>query len=245
MLDWTELDVDDRRSSPSSSRRRVFPVLTHSQWIPHRSSPASALSLAAMVGDPDTGERRFARVKVPSVFPRLIALSDGLRFVPAEQVIAAHMHLLCQGAWWWRVRRVPRHPQRRPHPRRGRGRRSARCGRARAPTSPLRSGRAPRGAVGHERRDGGTARARARPRARRRVVSRHLARPHVPVPARRDRPARAEGPPVAARHGGAHRRGRRGRAEHLLGDPRASAARAPPLRELRQQRRELHRAGGR
>ena len=51
-----------------------------------------ALSLAAMISDPDTGERRFARVKVPNVFPRLVALPDGKRFVPVEQIIAAQMH---------------------------------------------------------------------------------------------------------------------------------------------------------
>jgi polyphosphate kinase len=56
-----------------------------------------ALNLAAMVSDPDTGERRFARVKVPNVFPRLIALADGKRFVPVEQVIAAQLHQMFVG----------------------------------------------------------------------------------------------------------------------------------------------------
>ena len=100
VLDWTELDVDDRRELSEQFERRVFPVLTPLAVDPAHPFPYIsnlALSLAAMVSDPDTGERRFARVKVPSVFPRLIALSDGLRFVPAEQVIAAHMHLLYQG----------------------------------------------------------------------------------------------------------------------------------------------------
>jgi polyphosphate kinase len=56
-----------------------------------------ALSLAAMVSDPETGERRFARVKVPSVFPALVALPGGRRFVPAEQLIAAQLHTLYTG----------------------------------------------------------------------------------------------------------------------------------------------------
>ncbi len=55
-----------------------------------------ALSLAAHVADPETAERRFVRLKVPSVFPRLIPLGDG-RFVPAEEVIAAHLHTLFVG----------------------------------------------------------------------------------------------------------------------------------------------------
>jgi polyphosphate kinase len=56
-----------------------------------------ALNLAAMVSDPDTGERRFARVKVPNVFPRLVALADGKRFVPVEQIIAAQLHQMFVG----------------------------------------------------------------------------------------------------------------------------------------------------
>ncbi len=50
-----------------------------------------------MVSDPDTGERRFARVKIPTVFPRMVALSDGERFVPVEQIIAAQLHQLFVG----------------------------------------------------------------------------------------------------------------------------------------------------
>ncbi|MFM2078067.1 MAG: polyphosphate kinase, partial [Actinomycetota bacterium] len=56
-----------------------------------------ALNLAAMVSDPDTGERRFARVKVPNVFPRLVALPDGTRYVPVEQIIAAQLHQMFVG----------------------------------------------------------------------------------------------------------------------------------------------------
>ena len=55
-----------------------------------------ALSIAAHVADPDTGERRFVRLKIPDVFPRLLSLGDG-RFVPAEDVIAAHLHTLFVG----------------------------------------------------------------------------------------------------------------------------------------------------
>ena len=50
-----------------------------------------------MVSDPDTGERRFARVKVPNLFPRLVALEGGKRFVPVEEIIAAQLHQLFVG----------------------------------------------------------------------------------------------------------------------------------------------------
>jgi len=47
--------------------------------------------------DPVTGERRFARVKVPNVLPRFVVMPDGERFVPLEQVIAAHLDQLFPG----------------------------------------------------------------------------------------------------------------------------------------------------
>jgi polyphosphate kinase len=50
-----------------------------------------------MVRDPDTGLRRFARVKVPDLLPRFVVLPDGERFVPLEQVIAARLSSLFPG----------------------------------------------------------------------------------------------------------------------------------------------------
>mgnify|MGYP001617880802 FL=1 len=100
VLDWAELELAERNELSGVFERRIFPVLTPLAVDPAHPFPYIsnlALSLAAMVSDPDTGERRFARVKVPTVFPRLIALSDGRRFVPVEQVIAAHMHMLYTG----------------------------------------------------------------------------------------------------------------------------------------------------
>ena len=56
-----------------------------------------SLNLAAMVRDPMTGVRRFARVKVPPLLPRFVPLPDGERFVPLETVIAAHLGRLFPG----------------------------------------------------------------------------------------------------------------------------------------------------
>ena len=56
-----------------------------------------SLNLAAMVRDPMTGVRRFARVKVPPLLPRFVPLRDGERFVPLETVIAAHLDRLFPG----------------------------------------------------------------------------------------------------------------------------------------------------
>src|SRR4029077_11773534 len=79
---------------------RVFPVLTPLAVDPGHPFPYISnlsLNLAIWVRDPDTGERRFARVKVPPLLPRFVVLPDGERFVPLEQVIAAHLDALFPG----------------------------------------------------------------------------------------------------------------------------------------------------
>ncbi len=56
-----------------------------------------SLNLAVVLRDPLNGERRFARVKVPSLLPRFVVMPDGERFVPLEQVIASHLDRLFPG----------------------------------------------------------------------------------------------------------------------------------------------------
>ena len=100
IVGWDELLPHERDYIVDIFRRRIFPVLTPLAVDPAHPFPYIsnlALSLAAMVCDPDTGERRFARLKVPSILPRLMALPGGDRFVPVEQVIAAHLHTLFIG----------------------------------------------------------------------------------------------------------------------------------------------------
>jgi polyphosphate kinase len=79
---------------------RIFPVLTPLSVDPAHPFPYISnlsLNLAAMVRDPMTGVRRFARVKVPPLLPRFVPLPDGERFVPLETVIAAHLGRLFPG----------------------------------------------------------------------------------------------------------------------------------------------------
>lgn len=113
ILSWNELSEPDQSYAVEIFQRRIFPVLTPLAVDPAHPFPYIsnlALSIAAMVCDPETGERRFARLKIPTVFPRLVALSDGQRFVPVEQVIAAHLHTLFIGMVIeeWAVFRVTR-----------------------------------------------------------------------------------------------------------------------------------------
>jgi polyphosphate kinase len=77
----------------------IFPVLTPLAVDPGHPFPyISTLSLSIAVGlrDPETGERHFARVKIPSILPRLIEI-DHHRFVLIDQVIAANLDLLFSG----------------------------------------------------------------------------------------------------------------------------------------------------
>ena len=100
IVDWVDLDPDDREHLIALFRDRVFPVLTPLSVDPAHPFPyisSLSLNLAAMVRDPSSGERRFARVKVPPLLPRFLELPDGERFVPIEQVIAAHLHVLFPG----------------------------------------------------------------------------------------------------------------------------------------------------
>ncbi|MDE3189429.1 MAG: polyphosphate kinase 1 [Acidobacteriota bacterium] len=75
-------------------QEEVYPVLTPLAVGPGQPFPyisALSVSLAVFVRDPETGEERFARVKVPEGLPRFLSIGDGGRFVPLEQVL---MHFL-------------------------------------------------------------------------------------------------------------------------------------------------------
>jgi polyphosphate kinase len=98
--DWTSLDDDDRAYLVSVFDREIYPVLTPLAVDPGHPFPYISnlsLNLLVEVADPATGDRRIARVKVPPVLPRFIVMPDGERFVPLEQVIAAHLDTLFPG----------------------------------------------------------------------------------------------------------------------------------------------------
>src|SRR5262245_34726454 len=100
VVDWQDPDDHDREHLGMLFRERVFPVLTPLSVDPAHPFPyisSLSVNLAALVRDPATGSRRFARVKVPPLLPRFVELPEGERFVPIEQVISAHLQVLFPG----------------------------------------------------------------------------------------------------------------------------------------------------
>jgi polyphosphate kinase len=100
LSDWESLDDDDRAHLVRVFEERIFPVLTPLAVDPGHPFPYISnlsLNLALIVSDPTSNQRRFARVKVPPLLPRFIVMPDGERFVPLEQVIAAHLDVLFPG----------------------------------------------------------------------------------------------------------------------------------------------------
>lgn len=98
--DWASLNDDDRAYLVRVFEERIFPVLTPLALDPGHPFPYISnlsLNLAMIVRDPVRSERRFARVKVPPLLPRFVLMPDGERFVPLEQIIAAHLDALFPG----------------------------------------------------------------------------------------------------------------------------------------------------
>ncbi len=97
---WESLTDEDRAFIEKEFEERIFPVLTPLAVDPGHPFPYISnlsLNLAVIVGDPVTGERRFARVKVPPLLPGFVVTPDGERFVSLDRVIAAHLGALFPG----------------------------------------------------------------------------------------------------------------------------------------------------
>ena len=94
--------VDDLRGKEVDEladrfERQVFPVLTPLAVGPGQPFPyisGLSLSLAVFVRDPESGEERFARVKVPEVLPRFLEVGTRGVFLPLEHVIAHFLDTL-------------------------------------------------------------------------------------------------------------------------------------------------------
>ena len=100
LVSLADLDADEVAFVERTFQERIFPILTPLSVDPSHPFPFISdlsLNLAAVVGDPVTGVRRFARVKVPPILPRFLELPGGERFLPIEAAIAAHLDDLFPG----------------------------------------------------------------------------------------------------------------------------------------------------
>lgn len=113
---WHELGVQQQERLKKFYRKQIFPVLTPLAVDPAHPFPyisGLSLNLAVILQNPKTGKELFARVKVPPLLPRFIAVdpegrpyrpeevpqdSAGLTvFVPLEEIIGTHLSTLFPG----------------------------------------------------------------------------------------------------------------------------------------------------
>ncbi len=97
VLTYQDLSEQDEAALTAVFQREIYPVLTPLAVDPGHPFPYISnlsLNLAVIIEDPHTHETRFARVKVPSLLKRFVALPDGLRFVLLEEVMAHNLGAL-------------------------------------------------------------------------------------------------------------------------------------------------------
>ena len=100
VLRWKDLDDRQKKELDELFTDQIFPVLTPLALDPGHPFPYISnlsLNLAVIVRDPTDGSSHFARVKVPPLLDRFVALSDDGVFVPVEDVIAANLEQLFPG----------------------------------------------------------------------------------------------------------------------------------------------------
>jgi polyphosphate kinase len=110
LLDYQDLTKEQAFYLKDYFEHQIFPVLTPLSVDPSHPFPRMSnlsLNLAVRVENPETGDERFARVKVPGSLPRFIGMPEPLATyqgescqwvgVPLEQVIAANLNYLFPG----------------------------------------------------------------------------------------------------------------------------------------------------
>jgi polyphosphate kinase len=99
LLRWEEASNAEREQLTLLFRDKVFPVLTPLAVDPAHPFPyisGLSLNLAVVVRNPASGTELFARVKVPPILERFV-VAGPQRFVPLEDIIAAHLGELFPG----------------------------------------------------------------------------------------------------------------------------------------------------
>ncbi len=99
LVRWADLTATEQQQLHTLFRDLVFPVLTPLAVDPAHPFPyisGLSLNLGVVVRNPNTGSEHFARIKVPPLLPRFTDVGND-RFVPLEDIIAAHLHQLFPG----------------------------------------------------------------------------------------------------------------------------------------------------
>ena len=87
---WADCSEEELAELTGLFDRELYPVLTPLAVGPGQPFPyisGLSLSLVMYVRDPETGEERFARVKVPETLPRYVPVGDRGLLLPVEEVI--------------------------------------------------------------------------------------------------------------------------------------------------------------
>ncbi|WP_319949565.1 RNA degradosome polyphosphate kinase [Streptomyces halobius] len=99
LIRWPDLTEKEQARLFTLFRQQIFPVLTPLAVDPAHPFPyisGLSLNLAVVVRNPVSGHDHFARVKVPPLLSRFLEASPQ-RYVPIEDVIAAHLEELFPG----------------------------------------------------------------------------------------------------------------------------------------------------
>ena len=94
LASWDALAPSECDELNAMFEREIFPVLTPLAVDPGHPFPYISnlsLNLGVLIADEHSGEHRFARLKVPPLFPRFVQVADGSRFVALEEVLAANL----------------------------------------------------------------------------------------------------------------------------------------------------------
>jgi polyphosphate kinase len=92
-----DLSAEERVELEAMFAKEIYPVLTPLAVGPGQPFPyisGLSLSLGIVVRDPDSGEERFARVKVPEGLPRFVPVGERMLLIPLETVIANFLNWL-------------------------------------------------------------------------------------------------------------------------------------------------------
>jgi polyphosphate kinase len=95
-----DCDTKELKQLEQRFHREIYPVLTPLAVGPGQPFPyisGLSLSLAVFAADPETGEERFARVKIPEGLPRFFEIGGRGLYLPLEQVIAHFLPALFPG----------------------------------------------------------------------------------------------------------------------------------------------------